>query len=193
MLCQWLEVESELYTLKELKEKMLEFVGDEDNIYSVKWLKEKLKSRYGEYVFFADVEVRPDVVCFKRLAGYIINEQWYLSRKQSADDEAQRIVQLAAKIILGDIRAMKFDNSTYPSSEDITNLDNWNKWLPESLKQFLSMIIKSPARQNSIGQSIVFTSRPRTSLPPIPFGLGIEMDHVFGSKWLITELKSVGF
>ena len=69
-----------------------------------------------------------------------------LARKQSADDEAQRIVQLTAKIILKDIRTMKFDNSTYPSSEDITNLDNWNKWLPEPLKQFLS-IIKSPVRQ----------------------------------------------
>lgn len=100
----WLEVESELYTLKELKEKMLEFAGDEDNVYSVKWLKEKLKSRYGEYVFFANVEGRLDVVCFKRLAGYLINEQWYLARKQSAADEPQRIIQLAAKIILGEIR-----------------------------------------------------------------------------------------
>ena len=55
------------------------------------------------------------------------------------------------------------------------------------------MIIKSPLIQNSIGQSIVFASRPKSSIVPIPFGLGVEMDHVFGSKWLINELSRLGF
>jgi len=28
---------------------------------------------------------------------------------------------------------------------------------------------------------------------PILFGLGVEIDHVFGSKWLISQLSRLGF
>ena len=48
-------------------------------------------------------------------------------------------------------------------------------------------------KQNSIGQAIVQASRPRSVIAPIMFGVGIEMDHVFGSKWLINELSHLGF
>ena len=36
-------------------------------------------------------------------------------------------------------------------------------------------------------------ARPRSVIPPLLFGLGVEMDHVFGSKWLINELSRLGF
>ena len=48
-------------------------------------------------------------------------------------------------------------------------------------------------KQNSIGQSIIQAARPRSVITPVLFGLGIEMDHVFGSKWLINELARLGF
>lgn len=48
-------------------------------------------------------------------------------------------------------------------------------------------------KQNSIGHAIVQASRPRSVIAPIMFGVGIEMDHVFGSKWLINELSRLGF
>ena len=28
---------------------------------------------------------------------------------------------------------------------------------------------------------------------PILFGLGVEIDHIFGSKWLINQLSRLGF
>ena len=28
---------------------------------------------------------------------------------------------------------------------------------------------------------------------PILFGVGVEIDHIFGSKWLITQLSRLGF
>ena len=48
-------------------------------------------------------------------------------------------------------------------------------------------------KQNSVGHAIVQASRPRSVIAPIMFGVGIEMDHVFGSKWLINELSHLGF
>lgn len=37
------------------------------------------------------------------------------------------------------------------------------------------------------------SSRPRSVITPTLFGVGVEMDHVFGSKWLINELSHLGF
>ena len=44
-----------------------------------------------------------------------------------------------------------------------------------------------------IGQAIIQASRPRSVIAPVMFGVGVEMDNVFGSKWLINELSHLGF
>ena len=49
------------------------------------------------------------------------------------------------------------------------------------------------SKAKSTGQSIVHAIKPRSSPPPIPFGLAVEIDHVFGSKWLQNELSSLGY
>ena len=35
--------------------------------------------------------------------------------------------------------------------------------------------------------------KPRLSLSPVVLGLGIEVEVVFGSKWLLIELNILGF
>ena len=45
----------------------------------------------------------------------------------------------------------------------------------------------------SIGQCIVNAVRPRSCIPPVLFGLGVEVDNIFGSKFLLNELCSLGF
>ncbi len=68
LLIQWLESESgaELYTLSELHSKMVEFSKGSD-VYSIKRLKQKIQEHYKEYIFFATVEGRDNVVCFKNM------------------------------------------------------------------------------------------------------------------------------
>ena len=58
---------------------------------------------------------------------------------------------------------------------------------------FMEGLIKNPLKQESIGQAIVTAARPRSSLSPILFGTAVEMNHMFGSKWLLGELSSLGF
>ena len=36
-------------------------------------------------------------------------------------------------------------------------------------------------------------ARPRSVINPTKFGLGVEFDHVFDSKWLINELSWLVF
>ena len=40
---------------------------------------------------------------------------------------------------------------------------------------------------------MVNTVKPRSSLSPIMFGLAIEFEKAFGSKWLLTDLNRLGF
>ena len=48
-------------------------------------------------------------------------------------------------------------------------------------------------KQNSIGHAIIQSSWPRSVMAPTMFRVGIEMDDVFWSKWLINELSRLGF
>ncbi len=191
MLCQWLEYEAgaELYTLSELHAKMVEFAAGSE-AYSIKRLKQKLQEHYNEFVFFAEIEGRSNVLCFKNMVKYIINEKWYSEKKAAIEDEAERVVIAAAKIIK--IREQNFDLESYPTNEDIIKTDRGSKWIPGHLQTFLKIIIPSELKQNSIGHSIVQSSR-RKVITPTLFGLGVEMDHVFGSRWLIDEMSRLGF
>ena len=61
------------------------------------------------------------------------------------------------------------------------------------LNTLLSYVVPETVKRSSICQCIIKASRPRTALPPLLLGLGIECDHVFGSKWLVNELFKLGF
>ena len=76
VLIEWLESESgaELYTLTELHSKMVKF-SDGNDAYTMKRLKQKLQEHNKELIFFANVEGHENVVCFKNMAKYIINEK----------------------------------------------------------------------------------------------------------------------
>ena len=48
-------------------------------------------------------------------------------------------------------------------------------------------------KQSSISQHILKAVKPRSIIPPILLGLGVELDHVFSWRWLINELYKLGF
>ena len=128
------------------------------------------------------------------MANCIINEKWYEKRQINVDDEAKRIVITAAKLIQEEIRDAKLSLDSYPNKDDITDSINENScWKSNLLNTLLSYIVPETVKSSSICQCIIRPSRPRTALPPLLFGLGIECDHVFGSKWLVNELFKLGF
>ena len=97
----------------------------------------------------------------------------------------------AAKVIMAEIREKKYDTSAYPKTTDIHNTTG--DWIPKLLKTFLQVLVWSDLTQNSIGQAIVQAAKPRSTIMPVPFGLAFELDHVFGSRWLLDELYQPGF
>ena len=64
-LCQLLESEgnAELYTLIELHAKMSVF-SDGAEVYTPKRLKQKLHEHYNDFLIFAEIEGRSNVLCF---------------------------------------------------------------------------------------------------------------------------------
>ena len=155
-------------------------------MYTHQWLKTKLEEKYHNNIFFAEVDGRADVVCFRKVTKYFINNNWYSNRKTDPEEEV-------TELILGDIRAAEFDCDRYPSAEEISDIEHGLECLPRYLKQFLKGILKTGLKQLSIGQAIVQSTRPRSYLSPVLFGLAVELDHIFGSKWLLTELNKLGF
>ena len=97
----------------------------------------------------------------------------------------------AAKVIIAEIRENKYDTSTYPKTTDIRNATG--DWIPKLLKPFLQVLPRSDLRQNSIGQTVVQAAKPRSTIMLVPFGLAVELGHVFGSRWLLDELNQLGF
>ena len=66
----------------------------------------------------------------------------------------------------------------------ILNIEKGKHWIPHHLQTLLKTLVISEVKQ--IGHAIVQSSRPRSVITPTLFGVGVEMDHVFGSKWLIN-------
>ena len=195
LVCEWLEAEGELCSLSEVHDKMTEIakLNESENVYSQKWLKTKLQQKYKEHIFFAEVNGKSNVICFREMANYLVTDAWYNARKENPTEEAERIIETAAKLILNDIRSANFDVKTYPNLGKIESVEDESNYLPPYLRLFMQGLSKKSLKEISIGQAIIHMVRGRSSIPPILFGLAVELDHVFGSKWLITELSRLGF
>ena len=78
-LCIWLENESdtELYTVDEIYDQMCKIARGEGEVCRRKQLKQKLKDCYGDHVFLAEMYGRNDVVRFRNMANYKLNERCY--------------------------------------------------------------------------------------------------------------------
>ena len=94
----------------------------------------------------------------------------------------------AAKIIRAEIREREYNTDSYPTNDDIY-VKKSKEWIPRHLQMLMKTIVSSELKQSSIGQCIVQAARPRSVITPALFGLGVELGHVFGSKWLINELS----
>jgi len=105
----------------------------------------------------------------------------------------ERIVITAAKIVRAEIRDKEYNSDSYSTNDYISNIEKSREWMPRHLQILMKTIVSSEQKQNSIGQCIVQAARSKSVIALTLFGLGVELDHVFGSRWLINELLMLGF
>lgn len=101
--CEWLEMETDLVTVKDFQDKMVQ-LSENDNSYTTKHIKNLLKEKYGSYVFFSDASRETkNVICFQDMASYIINKRLN-DKKGDTKDETESIIKAAADLIKSEIR-----------------------------------------------------------------------------------------
>ena len=167
---------------------MIELAASHENVYS----KNRLKKKYNNTIFFDEMNSKADVVYFEDTASSIVNDAWFQNRKEKGKDETRRIVRIAAKTIASELQSLTYSTDAYPLDEEISDLNLNKDWLPNHLRIFMETLVKDPLHQVSLGQALAHFMRPRFTIPPILFGLLVELDHVFGSKWVFNELDPLG-
>ena len=125
---------------------------------------------------------------FKEFANYVLQE-----KKKEVEETNESIVKAPAKIIKSEIREVEKSNEYYPTNLEVQDLKTCSEWIPESLIILLEIIMPNLLKQTAIAHSMIQAARSRSVVCPIPFGLGVQLDKEFGSKWLISHLHKLGF
>ena len=141
-----------------------------NNTYTPKRLKQKLLDRYGDHIYFSEVEGKTNVLSFRDMVNYI-SWSWHANKMDNTDDETNRIILTAAKIIKAEMRNATYDLNNYPCENDIKSSDRGLCFLPPPLRLLLKAIIPNQVKVIRIRRCIVSAAKPRSSLPPVLFGL----------------------
>ena len=107
--------------------------------YTLKSFREKLKEKYRDQVYFGkSAGCKGELVCFKEMTDYILRQL-----KEEGSDTKEKVVKAAAKIIKEEIREMNFSKYFYPSFDEISISEEGEKWVPESLRIFMKLLVPS--------------------------------------------------
>ena len=191
------ENDDEQITISDLISKMEAILdGSEYSAYSRAHMRSKLKEHFGDNIVIAHINGKSDVVTFRNTAATILQDFYNSRQKPDLSTEKIRLVQTASKLVKSDMKLVETENNCYPSYDDFESQDKCIAFLPETLRILLEgLIVGKGAKMKiaSIGQAIMQASRPRVLLAPLQFGLGVQMHHHFGSRFLIDALHCHGF
>ena len=197
-LCSYLDENEECqYSLPELLDYMETFLNGEEG-YSMKYFKQKLKEHYGDDIIITCIPGKPSIVSFRDSAHKALRQKWITDRETEHINENERIVDMAASILLNDIRLKVYDLGTYSSME---NTENGDAMIPALLKRFLSAMI-DPKGKNSvvairritaIAHSIISACRPKSFVSPLLLAIAVYIHRKYASRELIDILSSISF
>ena len=122
------------------------------------------------------------------MSSYIVNQKWHEQQKCS---ETEHIVVTAAKLLRAVIRESSYQMDVYPSCEDVQNCERGKEWMADLLTHFLDNLIGPDEKEVAVGHCIMQCVRPRL-IAPIPFAVGISVDHICASKHLLNILHRLG-
>ena len=127
--------------------------------YTNKWMKKKLMDRFSDNLMIASMHGKSDVVIFHQSVDMLLQEFYSIQNKENSVEEKDRIIKLAAKFILNDVKKTDHDPTAYFKADDIT-AERQLEVLPESLVTFLKSLLPRRSKTDNtlpvaaIGQSI---------------------------------------
>ena len=72
-------------------------------------------------------------------------------------------------------------------------IDSQLTLVPASLQMFLRPIVKTDERVAVWGYNFIKACRPRSGVLPHQMGLAIQLDHRFGSKWMLNRFHRLAY
>ena len=90
------------------------------------------------------------------------------------------------------MQSLSYSKDAYPTDKEISDLNLNRDCLSDHLRIFMEILVKDPLHQVSLGQALAHSMRPRSTIPPILLGLSAELNHGFGSNWVLNELDWLG-
>ncbi|XP_060600668.1 uncharacterized protein LOC132754090 [Ruditapes philippinarum] len=173
---------------------MRELCGD--NAYSTVYMKKRVIEHFGGRVTVTEFNGKHNVITFKSNADAILHAFYRRNGTNDSESEKRMIIKTAAKLIFNDIKSDKYQKEIYPSSSEVMSSDFNMKFLPNSLQLLLIELVSSKKSEKkicSIGQAIIQAAIPKGVIAPLQIGLGVQLHHQFGSKFLIETLHTLGF
>ena len=191
------EYDDEQITISDLISKMEVIPDDSEySTYSRVHMYSKLKEHFGDHIVITHINGKSNVVTFRNTAAAILQDFYNSPQKHDLSSGKIRLVQTASKLIMSDIKLVETENNCYSSYDDFESQDKCISFLPETLRKLLEVLIVGKGAKTkiaSIGQAIMQAARPRVLLAQLLFGLGVQMHHHFGSRFLIDALHCHGF
>ena len=116
-LCEFIDDDDECqYSVQDLSDHMSMYLDGNEG-YSIKHLKTKLKEHYGEDIVITSLNGKSSIVSFKDDAHRILHERRITDKVLNAATQSDRIIDMAASIILDDIRMSVYDCDEYTTME----------------------------------------------------------------------------
>ena len=75
----------------------------------------------------------------------------------------------------------------------MTDIDSQLTLVPASQQMFLRPIVKTNERVAVWGHNFIKACRPRSRVLPHQMGLAMQLDHRFGSKWMLNKFHRLGY
>ena len=148
------------------------------------------QEKYHETLYFASQNGMQDMICFKDKTSTILREH---HANLQLGEEKNQIIKTALKLICNDIATINLDPKTYPTVQNMGNISSQLALVPESLQMFLRPILKTDEKVAIWGQNFIKAYWPRSGVLPYQMGLAIQLDHKFGSKWMLNKLHRLGY
>ncbi|WAR07353.1 LOW QUALITY PROTEIN: hypothetical protein MAR_017311, partial [Mya arenaria] len=184
--------EDNILTLSQLTTVMEKSCGE--RAYTKRHLKSKLLDHFGENISISTLEGKEDMVCLRKTLSTIVHTL-YKDDCGSEEEKKKNNILEAAKVIKTEIDASKTNKLFSPNASSISSTEENKTYIPDSLILLLSSMFftSDDVELASIGQAIIQACRPKSILAPLQLGLGVQLHHQFGSRYLVDLLNKMGF
>ena len=107
--------------------------------------------------------------------------------------ESERVLKAAARLIRAEICEFDYSHVNDLLENYIYDPEAGAKFVQPLFKTLMNIHVNNKVKELAISNAVLSAARPRPVIAPVLLGVGVQMDHAYGSNWLIDVLARLGF